>query len=259
MKKLLVIVVIMLIAFSCKKQASDQLAPHLEDVVLENKEKDDQTKQIITERRKKCPEKNPNCQPPPTNNKGCLLFDFDGHNVNESLWGVFTCQPSGLSNSAVSDVLARARSYFSFNAAILITTDERVFNSHPVNKRMRIIISPTMPTGYEGFGGVAYLNSFNWFEDISGFVNADGLGNNSKFIADAASHEAGHGLSCRHNSRWQFNEDGSCVKLAEYIVGSLIMGNSYDSPSPRFGIAPNDLDCNLIQNDTLLINQSIRL
>ena len=269
MKSILTVMVILLFA-GCQKQASTKLAPlKFEDVVLENKSKDEEVTKRASERRKKCPIGNPNCQPqppdppqppPPTGSAGCILLDCDGQEVANTLWNVsgdFYSQPSGLSSTAIADVLNKCRIYYAFNEGINITTDESVFNSFPINKRIRVIITSTMPEGYQGAGGVAYINSFNWYEDAPCFVNSSGLSGNPKYIADASSHEAGHTLNLRHHPELRYNEDGSCYVYSSYLWGDLIMGASYYSASPRFDIAPTD--CTLMQNDTLIINQSIRL
>ena len=262
MKNLIpVFALIAITLFSCQKQASTKLAPqHFEDVVLQDKVKDEEVTRKIAARRKPCPPNNPNCQtppqPPPTEAKGCILLDFNGQQVNDTHWGSFYCEPSGLSDAQIAEVLTRCRSYYSFNTALAFTSDESVFSTYPVNKRLRVITTTTMPSGYQGSGGVAYLNSFNWFEDTPAFVNSAGLQFNSKYVADANSHETGHGLALYHDVEVQYNADGSCYVYSPYLWGDLIMGASYYSASPRFDAA-GPTGCGTTQNELSIVNNSV--
>ena len=63
----------------------------------------------------------------------------------------------------------------------------------------RVVISPT--NWYNtGAGGVAYIGAFSWSSDTPCFVFTGQLGNgNEKYVAEAASHEAGHTVSLYHD------------------------------------------------------------
>lgn len=233
---------------------------HLPDVVLENPEMDNYSNEVNARRKPPRPKPHPNDPPlpPVTPLNGCLLLDFNGHFVSGTLWntnGAFTCAPSGLNATGEQDVLNRVTAYYSvFNPYINITTSETVFNSYPQNKRRRIIITSTMPSGFQNSGGVAYVNSFSWFDDSPAFVNSAGLGYNTKNISDATSHEGGHTLGCRHQSSYDVN----CVKTSEYFWGNKIMGASYSDPNPQWSIGQSSLGCLIIQNDTLIIFATLR-
>ncbi len=77
------------------------------------------------------------------------------------------------------------------------------------------------------YGGVAYVRSFTWDSDTPAFVFEENLGNGSeKLVAEAITHEAGHGLGLEH--------DGTTAGV-EYYTGhgtgdtswAPIMGNGY--------------------------------
>lgn len=232
---------------------------HLPDIVLEKPEMDEYSEQVNARRKPPKPKPHPNDPPPPpvTPANGCFLLDLNGHNVSGTMWNVsgpFVCAPSGLSASNEQIVFDKVVSYYGvFNPYILITRDETVFNSYPQNKRRRIIIT----TSWEWFqqaGGVAYINSFSWFDDSPAFVFSSLLGFNTKNIADATAHEGGHTLGCRHQSTYDVN----CVKASEYSVAGYIMGASYSYSNPYWGIGPNSLGCTIIQNDTLVIFETLR-
>lgn len=90
--------------------------------------------------------------------------------------------------------------------------------------------------------GIALLNSFGDDEDNPGFVFSNDLLNDDKFIAEAASHEAGHTLGLQHDGQIRFYEDitppnpaGFQDAIVEYYAGhgtgatswAPIMGSSY--------------------------------
>ena len=74
---------------------------------------------------------------------------------------------------------------------INITTDSAVYLAAPLNRRNRVIITPSSPWA-PGVGGLAYLNSFSLNDDVPCFVFTDRLGTNmGKIIKKCCSHEAG--------------------------------------------------------------------
>src|SRR5688572_12165722 len=70
-----------------------------------------------------------------------IFLDFDGHVVNSSVWNngnTINCAASGLTEAQMTEAFHRAAEDFRpFD--INITTDEAVFLSKPLNRRMRII------------------------------------------------------------------------------------------------------------------------
>jgi len=259
------------VIFSCTKQNNSEKPiihqQRFTDVVLENKEKDLQAVAINVARKtgKGCPGNNPHCNTPPTTQiyKGCILLDFDGQLTSGTLWntgGDILSAASGITDPQMIKMIVDSVKYdYSFNAGILLTTDESIFYTYPINKRTRVIIT-TSNEWNPGSGGIAYLNSFNWFDDTPAFVFSNALGFSIKNISEACSHEAGHTLSLRHQSQWEL-QDGVWVKISDYDWGCCgyapIMGASYNQPNGIFKEGRNSIG--EIQNDTAWINNSIRL
>lgn len=92
-----------------------------------------------------------------------------------------------------------------------------------------IYITPSS-SWYGSAGGVSYVGSYTWGLNIPGFVFSALLGNSTKNISEAASHEVGHTVGLYHAQRY----DANCNYVYEYDPGSgsnpgwaPIMGNSY--------------------------------
>lgn len=191
-----------------------------------------------------------------------ILLDFNGHTVSGTMWnvnGTFTCNSSGLSDAAITEIFDRvAEDYRPFN--INVTTNETKFNSAPYNKRMRVVITTSNEWYGSGAGGVAYINSFTWGDNSPCFVFSALFGYNIKNIAEAASHEAGHTLGLRHQSSY----DAACAKLSDYNWGqgageigwAPIMGGSYYQNMTLWNSGPNSLGCGVIQDDLSVITNS---
>lgn len=192
-----------------------------------------------------------------------IFLDFDGHRVTGVVWnsGVpLNCAPSGMSDADITEAFNRtAEDFRPFN--INITTDSAVFLAAPLNKRVRIIITPTS-SWYAGVGGVAYVGSFNWGDDTPGFVFCDRLGPNSpKMVGECCSHESGHTVGLSHQSRY----DGNCVTPVEqYNSGTgsgepgwaPIMGNSYYKNMSNWNNGPTPYGCTNIQDNLSIITTS---
>jgi len=191
-----------------------------------------------------------------------IFLDFNGHVVTGTMWntnGAFTCNSSGLSDAAITEVFNRvAEDYRPFN--INVTTNETKYNSAPFNKRMRVVITTSNEWYGYGAGGVAYINSFTWGDNSPCFVFSLLLGYNVKNIAEAASHEAGHTLGLRHQSSY----DAACTKLSDYNWGqgtgeigwAPIMGAGYNQNMTLWNNGPNSLGCGVIQNDLSIITNA---
>ena len=146
-----------------------------------------------------------------------VLLDFDGHYVQGTLWNqVFnggnpiSAQPMYYSESEIEAMWRLISADFSaFD--VNITTSEEVFNRAPVNRRGRVIFTPTNYFA-PGWGGYAYIGSFSWGGGIYGetpsFVWNTGVVNGG----NTASHEIGHMLHLVH--------DGRTSPLEEYYYGN---------------------------------------
>src|SRR6187401_2154016 len=191
-----------------------------------------------------------------------ILLDFDGHTVSGTMWnvnGAFTCNSSGLSDAAITEIFDRvAEDYRPFN--INVTTNETKYNSAPYNKRMRVVITTSSEWYGSGAGGVAYINSFTWGTNAPCFVFSALLSYNVKYVAEAVSHEAGHTLGLRHQSSY----NAACVKLSDYnwrqgtgeIGWAPIMGAGYNQNMTLWNNGPNSLGCNTIQNDLSVVTNA---
>ncbi len=190
-----------------------------------------------------------------------IFLDFDGQLVENTSWnwsGPLTLNPSGLNSTQITEVFNRvSEDYRPFN--INITTDSTKYWAAPINKRTRVIIT-TSSSWYGSAGGVAYVNSFTWGDNTPAFVFSALLGYNAKYVAEAASHEAGHTLGLRHQSAY----DQMCNKTAEYNAGTgsgeiawaPIMGVGYYRNFTLWNNGANPYGCTSYQDDLSIITSS---
>ena len=173
-----------------------------------------------------------------------IYLDFDGQTTSGTAWsggGTIVSAPfdlDGIPSSFNTTERERiqyiwqrvAEDYAPFD--VDVTTEDpgeaglRRTTSSDVHYGVRVVISPT--NWYGGGGGVAYVGVFNEISstDVYGtcWVFTQQLGpNGEKYIAEAASHEAGHTLGLNHDGL----TDGT-----EYYSGqgnwAPIMGSGYD-------------------------------
>lgn len=167
-----------------------------------------------------------------------LFLDFDGH--TEAWWGSYsgavtpaydidgdrtTFSSSELAN--IYEICARvAEDYAPFN--IDVTTIQ------PGSFADRVAVRVAIGGHYNdwfgsGAGGVAYVGGFYNSASNVAYVFEDALGNgNPRYVAEAASHEAGHLFGLLHQSTWSGNT------LAEAYNGGSggwapIMGVGYNA------------------------------
>jgi chitodextrinase len=175
---------------------------------------------------------------------GCVMLDFDGYYMPAgNSWNngnPINAAPSGISDAALLEQWeVVAEDYRPFN--VNITTNEAVFNSYPKTRRMRAVITPT-DTAAPGWGGVAWVGSFNWDNDVPCWVFALG----GKYGGEATSHEIGHTFDLLH--------DGRNTTPKELYFNGLpgtpwapIMGTGYSNPVSQwskgeYNIADNKQD-----------------
>jgi len=191
-----------------------------------------------------------------------IFLDFDGQTVSGTSWnisGPIYCGPSGLNSSQITEIFNRvAEDYRPFT--VNITTDSTKYLSAPANKRTRVIITVTS-SWYGSSGGVAFVNSFTWGDNTPCFVFSALLGYNTKNVAEATSHEAGHTLGLRHQSTY----DANCVKTSEYNPGlgtgeiswAPIMGVGYSRNLTTWYNGTNSISCTTIQKDLDVITSNV--
>ncbi|MFT2009849.1 PA14 domain-containing protein [Pontibacter sp. 13R65] len=139
--------------------------------------------------------------------RSVIFLDFDGHTVTNTIWNdnfnqgePIVAEPSDLAVPEMVEawkIMAEDFSPFELN----VTTDEAVFNRASPDRRMRVIFTPT-DYFYPGWGGVAYIGSFNWANSFYGetpcWVWNSFLG---KYAGETGSHEVGHTLNLLHDGR----------------------------------------------------------
>lgn len=152
-----------------------------------------------------------------------IYLDFDGHTTTGTSWNAgFTgganivtpqfnsdADPTSISDAertAIQEIWRRvAEDYAPFD--VDVTTQDpgsealRRFGTGDINWGVRVCIGGSSYDWYgAGAGGVAYVGSFSWNSDTPAFVFTSQLGNgNIKYVAEAASHEAGHTLGLYHD------------------------------------------------------------
>ena len=190
--------------------------------------------------------------------KATLYLDFDGHDVNSSMWNYgtpFSCMPAAMTDAQITETFNRvAEDFRPFN--INVTTDLTKFLAAPLAQRVRIIITPTS-AWYAGVAGIAYVTSFTWGDDTPAFVFSDRLVNDAKRVAEAISHESGHTLGLYHQATY----DANCTMTSAYSTGTgtgitswgPIMGNvaSKNVTQWNYGATPNG--CTYLQDNLSVI------
>lgn len=193
-----------------------------------------------------------------------IYLDFDGQTVTGTYWNSnslqsIVCAPSGMTDAQIMEIFKRvSEDYRPFN--VNITTEESVFTSAPLNRRIRVIITPTS-SWRSGVGGIAYVGSFTWGDDTPCFVFNDRLGFNPKYVAECCSHESGHTLGLSHQSTY----NSSCQLVEPYASGvgsgetswAPIMGNSYYKNMTGWEYGPTQYGCTINQDNlTILTTQN---
>ena len=107
-------------------------------------------------------------------------------------------------------------------------------------------------------GGVAYVGGFYNAASNVGFVFSDALaGGFPRYVAEAASHEAGHLFGLWHQST--YNANGQ--KTTEYSSGNSqwapIMGVGYSSAVTTWHVGPNNLGPNVMQDDMAILTSRL--
>jgi hypothetical protein len=195
-------------------------------------------------------------QPPPTIvHKACWLLDFDGYNVPAGAWDAlgFYCTGSDFTTAEIADIKTRIKNYWA-QFDVEITTDEALYNTYSVNKRMRVVYTRT--NFWPNAGGVAYIGSLLWTDtEKQCFVFPDMLQRNTKYNADAGAHEMGHTAGCYHHAELRNDQFGACYVYNAYLWSNHIMGACYYDLNPLFNTG--DKACGVKTDDIAKINSAI--
>ena len=113
---------------------------------------------------------------------------------------------------------------------------------------------------YGSAGGVSFVGSFTWGDNTPAFVFTALLNYNSKNIAEATAHEAGHSLGLFHQSLY----DTNCIKTSDYNPGqgtgeigwAPIMGVGYSRNFTLWNNGPNSFGCSNYQSDLDIITSN---
>ncbi|WP_347160163.1 malectin domain-containing carbohydrate-binding protein [Pontibacter chitinilyticus] len=127
-----------------------------------------------------------------------VLLDFDGQYVKGSYWNngdPIDAAPATLSSAEILETWKMISEDYA-PVSVNITTSEAVYQRAPVNRRVRVIFTPTN-FFYPNAGGVSYVGAFTWGDDTPSWVFNSG----AKFAGEAGSHEIGHALGLSHDGR----------------------------------------------------------
>jgi PKD repeat protein len=150
-----------------------------------------------------------------------IYLDFDGHTTSGTSWNssftggadfttpAFDTDANPASFSTAEQTLIQnvwrrvAEDFAPFD--VDVTTEDpgvealRRLGTGDVNWGVRMVIGGSSSQWLgSAAGGVAYVGSFNWSSDTPAYVFPLQLSNNEKYIAEAASHEAGHTVGLNH-------------------------------------------------------------
>jgi hypothetical protein len=194
-----------------------------------------------------------------------IFLDFDGH--TEIIWGSYynavtkVYDRDGNPNSfsaaevaAIQEIWARvAEDYAPFN--INVTTVQPSSFANKVAVRVAIGGSYSDWFGQPA-GGVAYIGGFYNSASNVAYVFEDNLGNgNPKYVAEAASHEAGHTFGLLHQAVWNGSQ-----KVEEYNPGNAnwapIMGVGYYSTRTTWHNGPTSNSATQFQDELAILSNS---
>jgi hypothetical protein len=198
--------------------------------------------------------------------RATLFLDFNGH--VESRWGERTnlVTPAydidgNYSNfnaqevANIREIWARvAEDYAPFN--INVTTVQPTSFADKAAVRMAIGGNYSDWFGNSA-GGVAYIGGFYNGAPNVGYVFEDALGNgNAKYVAEAASHEAGHLFGLSHQADWN-----GATLVTEYDAGNAalapIMGVGYYSDRTTWTSGLTDAGPTSRQDDLSILSGSL--
>ncbi len=185
-----------------------------------------------------------------------IYLDFNGHTTSNTIWNnafnnganfttpaFSTDGSSAFSNTelgVIQGIWKRVAEDFSIYD-IDVTTQEpsldalKKSNHADENYGIRAVIGGGYNQWFrQAAGGVAYIGSFSWPDDVPAFVFANDLASgNEKYVADATSHEVGHTLGLSHDGTTRgcgSNGASACGYYSGNGNWAPIMGVGYYSP-----------------------------
>jgi hypothetical protein len=187
-----------------------------------------------------------------------IYLDFDGQDVSSSMWNYgtpFSAAPSIMTDAQITEAFNRVSEDFR-PFSVNVTTELSKFLAAPLDKRIRVIITPTS-AWYPGVAGIAYVTSFTWGDDTPCFVFSDRLLNDGKRVAEAISHETGHTLGLYHQSSYT----NTCTLTSSYHTGigtgitswGPIMGNVASKNLTQWNFGPTPNGCSFLQDNLSII------
>lgn len=184
-----------------------------------------------------------------------LLLNFDGSVISQ--WNGhfgFTVRPfnNREDNQVISYIWQRvAYDYRQFD--IDVSTDVAASDSRPT--AFCYIGGAYTDWFGSSAGGVSVVGGFRFAYLGTGyeqcFIFSESLGDNPKYVADAASHEDGHLFGLEHQSIWSGG-----VLINEYRSDGPIMGIPYSAANPFWTIGPTPSSETVLQDDVATIGGS---
>jgi hypothetical protein len=193
-----------------------------------------------------------------------LYLDFNGH--FDATWGSYSNvdtpaydidgNAASFSSTELTNIYKTwqyvAEDFAPFN--VNVTTVEPGSFANGIALRVAIGGSGVWAGG--GSGGISYINSFTNSIVNTAYVFPTNLGNgNPRYVADAASHEAGHAFGLRHQSGYN-----GTTKTSEYQSGpgdgtAPLMGNSYSTTRSLWWYGPTT-SSTTFQNDVTVLSNA---
>lgn len=184
-----------------------------------------------------------------------VLLDFNGQNVVGSWWGDIDAQaPNVLEQDIEGAWKSVSEDFRPFN--LNITTSESVYQAAPVDRRMRVIFTPTT-TAYPGSGGVAYISTFTVGGELAPcwVFNVGDYGDGGKIMGETASHEIGHTMGLLHDGQDVPNQGHE-----EYYGGqgiwAPIMGVGYYKQLTQWSIGEYRFATNHEDDISIMVTQN---
>jgi hypothetical protein len=191
-----------------------------------------------------------------------LYLDFNGH--FEAQWGSYSNidtppydidgNPTAFSATELSNIQQIwsyvAEDFAPFNLNVTTVLPPSFANG----VALRVAIGGNSAWAGGTYGGIAYIDAFTNSIVNTVYVFPANLGNGyPRYVADASSHESGHGFGLQHQSQWS----GS-TKTAEYYSGpgdgtAPLMGNSYSATRSLWWYGTSSTSATSFQNDPAVI------